>query len=141
MDRIDNSASSARSRPFTVQCGFAAYCANTVVVEAVDAGEACRLAIEAANQSDGWKSVDHCGPTFVEALAEGQDADPWTMTGSVLPVPAEFAEPDGPVLRAAFLGLLDWAATMGGWEAEAWRVAERAVGRCAGPDERREATP
>ena len=129
MDTIENGASSARSRSFTVQCGFAAYYANTVVLEAADPDEACRLAIDLANQSDGWKSVDHCGPTFVDAIAEGGEVDPWTVVGSVLPVPPEFAEQDGPGLRAALIGLLDWAAMMGGWDAEAWRLAERCVGQ------------
>lgn len=139
MDTIETAASSAHLRSFTVQCGFAAYFANTVVIEAADSDEACRLAIELANQSNAWKSVDHCGPTFVDAITEGHEVDPWTVVGSVLPVPPEFAEQDGPRLRAALIGLLDWAATMGGWDAEAWRVAERAVGqrsRTAAQDER-----
>lgn len=131
MDRIGTGASNAPLRPFTVQCGFAAYHANTVVVEAADARVACRLAIEVANQSDGWKAIDHCGPTFVDTIAEGEEVDPWAGLTSALPVPTDFAEPDAPTLRAALVGLLDWAAMMGGWEAEAWRAAERAVGRSA----------
>ena len=129
MDRIPPRTAATPPRLFTVQCGFASYFSNTVVVEAADVDAACRLAVEIANQSDGWKAIDHCGPTFVDAVAEGEDADPWMIRGSVLPVPAELAEQDGSSLRSALIGLLDWAALMGGWEAEAWRVAERSVGR------------
>jgi hypothetical protein len=49
---------------------------------------------------------------------------------------AEDREAQG--LRAALLGLLDWAATMGGWEAEAWRIAERIAGRSEPDDAPRE---
>ena len=88
----ETTAAGPRTRPWTVQCSYAAYYANTVVVEAVSPMEACALAIEAANESDGWKSLDHCGPTFVDALSPGQDADPWMNSGSVAPVPDVFTE-------------------------------------------------
>ncbi len=79
---------------WTVQCGYPAYYANTVTVEAGSPEEACARAIEAANECDGWKSIDHCGSTFVDALAPGDVNSPWnseTYT-SILPVPAKHRE-------------------------------------------------
>jgi hypothetical protein len=122
-------------RPFTVQCVCAAWLSNTITVEAADIDDACRRAIEATNQDSAWRSTGACGPTFVDAVAEGADVDPWRVAASHLPVPPRFAEDrEAQGLRTALLGLLDWAAAMGGWEAEAWRIAERAAGRSE-PDE------
>ncbi len=79
------------SRPWTVQAGYAAWYANTVIVEADTFDDALDKAIEAANQdSAGWKVLDHCGDTFVQAASEGAGVDPWGE-GS-LPVPARFSE-------------------------------------------------
>lgn len=119
-------------RRWTVQCSFASYDVNVVTVEAATPEEACARAVELANQSDGWKSLDHCGDTFVDALAEGEDVDPWADFVSAVPVPAGFKERDDEELRAALTGLLDWAAMMGGWDAPAWREAERVLGRGPG---------
>lgn len=83
---------------FTVQCSFASYDAKTVVVEAGSLEEALDRAIAAANQGGGWSSLDVCGDTFVDAVAEGQDADPWTDFASSLPVPARFTERGEPPL-------------------------------------------
>ena len=79
------------TKQFTVQCGFAAYHANTVSVEADTLEEALEKAIEVANQDPNWKSVDHCGPTHVDACSMGRDEDPWDKNKS-LPVPARFTE-------------------------------------------------
>lgn len=79
-------------RPWTVQCSYPDYYTNTVVVEATTAEEACEQAIEAANGSDGWKSLDWCGPTFVDALAPSEDVDPWDRHGSRTPVPDAYTE-------------------------------------------------
>lgn len=71
---------------YTVQCGYAGYFANTVVVEAETPEAALEKAVETANaDADGWRSLDHCGPTFVRAAAEGADADPWSGAASVAP--------------------------------------------------------
>ena len=78
-------------KQFTVQCGFAAYHANTVSVEADTLEEALEKAIQVANQDPNWKSQDHCGPTHVHACCMGRDEDPWD-DGKSLPVPARFAE-------------------------------------------------
>ena len=83
---------------FTVQCSFASYDAKTVVVEAETVEAALDRAIVAANEGDGWSSLDVCGDTFVDAVAEGQDADPWTDFASSLPVPARFTERGEPPL-------------------------------------------
>jgi hypothetical protein len=83
---------------FTVQCSFASYDAKTVVVEAETVEAALDRAIAAANEGDGWFSLDVCGDTFVDAVAEGQDADPWTDFASSLPVPARFTERGEPPL-------------------------------------------
>ena len=76
---------------FTIQAAYAAYHANTVSVEAETLEEALEKAIEVANQDPNWKSVDHCGATFVDACCLGRDEDPWD-DGKSLPVPARFTE-------------------------------------------------
>ena len=73
---------------FTVCCGYASHYQNTVTVEADTLDEALEKAIEQAGDDPHWKPSDDCGPTFVEALAEGMDADPWGDTA--LPVPDRF---------------------------------------------------
>ena len=80
---------------YTVQCGFAGYHANTVTVEADTLEEALEKAIQVANQDHNWKSVDHCGATFVDACCIGRDEDPWDDDKS-LPVPARFTEKGEP---------------------------------------------
>ena len=86
---------------YTVQCGYAGYFANTVVVEAETPEAALEKAVETANaDADGWRPLDHCGPTFVRAAAEGADADPWSGAASVLPIPDRFAEGGEPPVVA-----------------------------------------
>ena len=80
---------------YTVQCAYAGFFANTVSVEAETPDEALEKAIEAANQDPNWKSVDHCGPTHVDAYCVGRDEDPWDDDKS-LPVPAKFTEQGEP---------------------------------------------
>ena len=81
---------------YTVQCGYAAYHANTVDVEAESLDAALEQAIERANDDPHWKALDHCGPTFVDAVAEGPDADPWSGFASALPIPDRFTEAGEP---------------------------------------------
>ena len=82
-------------KPFTVQCSYAGYYANTVTVEAETLEEALERAIETANDSDAWRSLDHCGATFVDAACEGADADPWAAE-IALPIPDRFTEQGEP---------------------------------------------
>ena len=79
---------------YTVCCGYASHYHNTVTVEADTLDAALEKAIEQAGDDPHWKSADYCGPTFVEALAEGMDADPWGDTA--IPVPDRFTEKDEP---------------------------------------------
>ena len=79
---------------FTVCCGYASHYHNTVTVEADTLDEAVEKAIEQAGDDPHWKSVDQASQTFVEALAEGMDADPWGDTA--LPVPDRFTEKGEP---------------------------------------------
>lgn len=81
---------------YTVQCGYAGYYAQTVTVEAETPEAACEAAILRANDRDSWKNLDHCGDTFVDALTEGENTDPWGPES--LPVPFAFTE-DGPGVR------------------------------------------
>jgi len=73
---------------YTVQCGYAAYWANTQIVEAENPEEACEKAIEAANSDSAWRSLDDVGDTFVDAICEGE-GDPWD---GPLAVPEKFSE-------------------------------------------------
>ena len=73
---------------YTVCCGYASHYHNTVTVEADTLGEALEKAIKQAGDDPHWKSVDKARQTFVEALAEGMDADPWGDTA--IPVPDRF---------------------------------------------------
>ena len=79
---------------YTVCCCYASHYHNTVTVEADSLDEALEMAIEQAGDDLHWKSADYCGPTFVEALAEGVDADPWGDTA--IPVPDRFTEKGEP---------------------------------------------
>ncbi len=68
-----------------------------ITVQAGDAVAACRAAIDSANQSDAWKSFDWEQPTYVVALAHGEDVDPRRHPPegadvSALPVPGLFAD-------------------------------------------------
>ena len=73
---------------YTVCCGYASHYHNTVTVEADSLEEALEKAIEQAGDDPHWKSVDQASQTFVDAIAEGMDADPWGDTA--IPVPDYF---------------------------------------------------
>ena len=88
---------------WTVQCGYAAYYANTVTVEADTLEAALEAAIAAANDDPHWKALDDCGSTFIDAAAQGEDADPWADFGSVLSIPARFTERGEPPLATLIM--------------------------------------
>jgi hypothetical protein len=91
---------------YTVQCGFAAYYTITVTVEAKNLDQALEKALAEANQRSSWSSTDYSGPAFIEAVAEGEDADLW-MDEKVqqLPVPPRFTESgDGPSIIVTVSG-------------------------------------
>jgi len=78
---------------FTVQCICAAYRTNTVTVEADTLAEALEMAVAAADQSTAWSSSDYIGPTFIEAVAEGEDVDLWNDERvRPLSIPSRFTE-------------------------------------------------
>ena len=79
---------------YTVCCGYASHYHNTVTVEADTLDEALEKAIEQAGDDPHWKSADYCGSTFVDAIAEGEEADPWGDTA--IPVPDRFTEKGEP---------------------------------------------
>jgi hypothetical protein len=76
---------------------YPAYYRAEITVEAEDVVGACRSAIDASHMTDGWKSLDTEHPTYVSAIAEGVDVDPWRFVldggdASVLPIPGVFSE-------------------------------------------------
>ena len=75
---------------YTVCCGYASHYHNTVTVEAGTLDEALEKAIKQAGDDPHWKSADQASQTYVEALAEGMDADPWGHTA--IPVPDRFTQ-------------------------------------------------
>ena len=84
-------------KTFTVQCEYPLLYRNEIQVAAENAVAACRAAIDIANLSDVWKALDSEQPTYVAALVEGADIDPWQRTSdgadaSRLPVPGLFRD-------------------------------------------------
>ena len=79
---------------FTAQCGYYAHYHITVRIEADDLDAACRAAIAQANECDAWRSGDHVTETYVDAITEGGDADPWGP--DALPVPLRFTHEGEP---------------------------------------------
>ena len=101
---------------YTVQCGYAAYYANTVQVKADSLDAALEQAIETANDDSHWKALDHCSSTFIDAVAEGADADPWSAFSSVLPIPDRFTERGEPPTVTVIMegGLVQDVVVVGG---------------------------
>ena len=94
---------------YTVCCGYASHYHNTVTVEADTLDEALEKAIEQAGDDPHWKSADYCGSTFVDAIAEGEEADPWGDTA--IPVPDHFTVKGEPPV-VTLTGLRPPAASM-----------------------------
>ena len=81
---------------WTVQCRYAVHYAHTGTVKAGTFEAALARAVERANASGRWTALDHRGPAFVAAAAEGADADPFGP--DALPVPGRFTEAGEPPL-------------------------------------------
>jgi hypothetical protein len=78
---------------WTVQCSYAAYYTNTVTLEAETLEAALDLAIEKANDSPAWSATDYCGPTHIDAVAQGEDVDLWLEgIDAQLAIPDRFTE-------------------------------------------------
>lgn len=77
---------------YTVQCGYNRPYALMLTVEAESVFEACHRAVEEASGVDAWKGLDHVSNTYVDAIREGEDIDPWSREGSRIPVPLEHSE-------------------------------------------------
>ena len=73
---------------------------KTYTVQGETLEDALNTAIIKANGESVWRSVDDCGDTFIDAVAEGEDTSPWGE--GALPVPERFTEahlhaPHGPL--------------------------------------------
>jgi hypothetical protein len=104
-------------KTFTVQCCFAAYDGNTVVVEAETLNEALEKAIAEANARSDWESLDVSAETFIDAVAEGDDVDLWSDDTRQLTIPARFTEKgEGPrVIVLVSGGIVQNVAIDGGY--------------------------
>ena len=108
------------SKQWTAQCSYAGYWSITVTVEAETLEKALEKALTVANGSEGWRSSDHCGDTFVDAVCEGAYADPWA-DGAALPIPDRFSEAGEPPV----VTVTDPACPAGGIEVSRGRVLLR----------------
>jgi len=94
---IANFQGSGPMKTFTVHCEYPAPYRAELTVEAEDLIGACRAAIDASHTTDGWKSLETEYLTYVTAIAEGADIDPWRFVpdgadASVLAVPRLFTD-------------------------------------------------
>ena len=81
---------------YSVTCCYDAYYGfddNILVPHGTeDLTAALHRAIENANDCSDWRSVDAIGDTYIDAIAEGPDVEPWTGD---LPVPEDLSK-EGP---------------------------------------------
>lgn len=87
---------------WTLQLGYALHYGATVSVEAGTVEEACRLAIEEADETEAWRSTDHVSDSCVLAIVEGRDGKPWEHPVSPIPVPDEYSEHGPPPVLTLF---------------------------------------
>lgn len=76
---------------YALQLGFAVYFGANVAVEADTVEEACRLAIDKADETEAWRSTDHSSDSYVIAIQE-DEAPPCPHPVSPIPVPDEYSE-------------------------------------------------
>ena len=87
---------------YTVQCSYPTYRVRPVLVDAENPESAMEEAIVKADaDGDDWKPLDDPGDNFVDAIVEGEHADPWEEV--MLPIPHRFTEA-GTVARCAHRG-------------------------------------
>lgn len=75
-------------KKWNVLVGMYYHGCNRQTVEAATAEEACAKAIEAADQDSNWRNTDDVTTSFVDAIAEGEDADPFEGDADLLVPPA-----------------------------------------------------
>ena len=76
-------------RVYTAQVSYPTYMGIDVQIAATSPEEAMKRAILVANEREGWRSLDDCGPTSIDSMIEGE-GDPWADEGRI-PIPEEFA--------------------------------------------------
>ena len=78
-------------KPWTVRCGYTAYFAGTIIVDAETLEEALEKAVETARTDEDWRATGHCSDIFVDAVCEGVRPDPGDPDAA-WPVPDRFTE-------------------------------------------------
>ena len=78
-------------KSWTVQCGYTARFASTLIVEAETLEEALEKAIEAAKTDADRRPPGGCSRIFVDAVCEGVHADPGDPDAA-WPIPDRFTE-------------------------------------------------
>lgn len=79
-------------KQYTIQCGYNQGYGNTVTVEAETIEEACRKAIEQANDESSWRSYDGVGETYIERVVEGEHQSAWDDGATAVDTPPKHAE-------------------------------------------------
>lgn len=78
---------------YSVACCYEAYYArdDTILVPhgTEDLTSALHQAIADANDCSNWRSIDDVGDTYIDAIAEGRDVEPWTGD---IPVPEDLSQ-------------------------------------------------
>ena len=77
--------------------------AATVSVEADSVEDACRLAIEEADNTEAWKTTDHASDPYVFEILESERSDPAAEDCTPVQVPDIYTR-DGPPPTITFIG-------------------------------------
>lgn len=83
---------------YTVKLAVPIYQTATVSAEGDTLEDACRNAIDRADDEEAWKSTDHVGDIHVVAICEGAGTVPYSPGAQHLPVPEDFREDGTPPL-------------------------------------------
>ena len=87
---------------YTIQLGHALYYGATVSVEAGTVEEACRRAIDEADNREAWRSTDHVSDSYVLAIVEEAGAEPSEHAVAPIPVPDAYREHGPPPVLTLF---------------------------------------